>query len=49
MSKVYLEDIGPCNWREDLKVSENLPKEEVNKFNKKFPQLRKLRFPGQWD
>lgn len=30
-------------------VFENLPKEEVEKYNKKFPQLQKLRFPGQWD
>jgi predicted N-acetyltransferase YhbS len=28
---------------------ENLPKEEVEEYNKKFPQLQKLRFPGQWD
>lgn len=28
---------------------ENLPKEEVEEYNKKFPQLKKLRFPGQWD
>ena len=30
-------------------VFENLPKEEVEEYNKKFPQLQKLRFPGQWD
>jgi predicted N-acetyltransferase YhbS len=30
-------------------VFENLPKEEVEEFNKKFPKLQKLRFPGQWD
>lgn len=30
-------------------VFENLPKEEVEEHNKKFPQLQKLRFPGQWD
>lgn len=30
-------------------VFENLPKEEVEKYNKKFPRLEKLRFPGQWD
>ena len=28
---------------------ENLPKEEVDEYNKKFPKLQKLRFPGQWD
>ena len=27
----------------------NLPKDEVEEFNKKFPALKKLRFPGQWD
>jgi hypothetical protein len=27
----------------------NLPKEEVEEYNKKFPRLKKLRFPGQWD
>lgn len=33
----------------ESKVFENLPKEEVEEHNKKFPQLKKLRFPGQWD
>lgn len=33
----------------ESKVFENLPKEEVEKFNNNFPQLQKLRFPGQWD
>lgn len=28
---------------------ENLPEEEVEEYNKKFPKLEKLRFPGQWD
>ncbi|WP_243156104.1 GNAT family N-acetyltransferase [Clostridium sp. C2-6-12] len=28
---------------------ENLPKEEVEEYNKEFPKLKKLRFPGQWD
>lgn len=28
---------------------ENLPEEEVEEYNKKFPKLQKLRFPGQWD
>ncbi|MDD4593325.1 MAG: GNAT family N-acetyltransferase [Parabacteroides sp.] len=27
----------------------NIPKEEVEEYNKKFPQLKKLRFPGQWE
>lgn len=30
-------------------VYENLPKEEVEEFNKRFPPLNKLRFPGQWE
>ncbi|WP_242850050.1 GNAT family N-acetyltransferase [Clostridium polynesiense] len=30
-------------------VFENLPKEEVEEYNKNFPPLQKLRFPGQWD
>ncbi|WP_242657946.1 GNAT family N-acetyltransferase [Lachnoclostridium phytofermentans] len=30
-------------------VFENLPREEVEEYNKNFPQLQKLRFPGQWD
>lgn len=33
----------------ESEVFENLPMEEVEKYNKKFPQLQKLRFPGQWD
>lgn len=32
----------------ESKVFENLVKEEVEEFNKKFPHLEKLRFPGQW-
>ncbi len=31
------------------KVFENLPKEEVEEYNKIFPKLRKLQFPDQWD
>lgn len=30
-------------------VFEHLPKGEVEVFNKNFPPLNKLRFPGQWD
>jgi len=30
-------------------VFENLPTEEVEEYNKNFPPLKKLRFPGQWD
>lgn len=30
-------------------VFENLSKGEVEEYNKKFPKLQKLRFPGQWD
>lgn len=30
-------------------VFKNLTKEQVEEFNKKFPILKKLRFPGQWD
>lgn len=33
----------------ESKVFENLPKKEVEEYNKKFPQLQKQRFPGQWD
>lgn len=33
----------------EAKIFENLPKEEVEEFNQKFPSLKKLRFPGQWD
>ena len=33
----------------ESEVFENLPKEEVEEYNKKFPKLQKLRFPGQWD
>jgi putative acetyltransferase len=29
-------------------VFENLPDEEVDEFNKKFPYMEKLRLPGQW-
>ena len=30
-------------------VFDNLPKDEVEEYNKNFPKLKKLRFPGQWD
>jgi hypothetical protein len=33
----------------ESEIFENLPKEEVEEYNKKFPKLQKLRFPGQWD
>lgn len=33
----------------ESKVFENLPEEEVDEYNKNFPRLQKLRFPGQWD
>lgn len=33
----------------ESEVFKNLPKEQVEEYNKKFPMLRKLRFPGQWD
>lgn len=33
----------------ESEVFENLPGDEVDEFNKNFPQLQKLRFPGQWD
>ena len=33
----------------ESEVFDNLLKEEVEEYNKKFPQLQKLRFPGQWD
>ncbi len=32
----------------EAEVFERLPKEEVEEYNKKFPKLRKLNFPGQW-
>ncbi|MDD4781881.1 MAG: N-acetyltransferase [Tissierellia bacterium] len=31
----------------ESEVFNNLPKDEVEEYNKKFPQLKKLRFPGQ--
>ncbi|MCM0650145.1 GNAT family N-acetyltransferase [Clostridium swellfunianum] len=33
----------------ESEVFTKLPKEEVEEYNKKFPKLKKLRFPGQWD
>lgn len=33
----------------ESKVFENLPQEEVEEYNKKFPLMSKLRFPGQWN
>lgn len=33
----------------ESEVFNDLPKEEVEEYNKKFPELKKLRFPGQWD
>jgi predicted N-acetyltransferase YhbS len=33
----------------ESEIFENLSKEEVEEYNKKFPKLQKLRFPGQWD
>lgn len=33
----------------ESEVFNNLQKEEVEEYNKKFPELKKLRFPGQWD
>ena len=33
----------------EAEVCNQLPKEEVEEFNKHFPPLKKLRFPGQWD
>ncbi len=33
----------------ESEVFHNLPKDEVEEYNKKFPPLRKMRFPGQWD
>lgn len=30
-------------------VFENIPEEKVEAYNKKFPPLRKLKFPEQWD
>ena len=33
----------------ESEVFQTLHKEEVEEYNKKFPLLEKLRFPGQWD
>lgn len=33
----------------ESKVFENLPKDKVEDFNKLFPPLQKIKFPGQWD
>lgn len=33
----------------ESEVFNHLPKEKVEEYNKKFPKLKKLRFPGQWD
>jgi predicted N-acetyltransferase YhbS len=32
----------------ESEIFEDLPDEEVEEFNKKFPYLEKLRLPGQW-
>lgn len=32
----------------EAEVFEKLPKDEVEEFNKQFPWLMKLKFPGQW-
>jgi predicted N-acetyltransferase YhbS len=33
----------------ESEVFNNLPKEEVEEYSKLFPELKKLRFPGQWN
>ncbi|MCD2346716.1 GNAT family N-acetyltransferase [Clostridium guangxiense] len=33
----------------ESQVFDNLSEKEVEHYNKKFPQLQKLRFPGQWN
>lgn len=33
----------------ESEVFSNLPGEEVEQYNKLFPLLKKMRFPGQWD
>lgn len=33
----------------ESKVFEELPKDEVEEFNKRFPYLQKLKLPGQWE
>ncbi len=33
----------------ESEVFKNLKKKEVEEYNKNFPKLQKLRFPGQWD
>jgi predicted N-acetyltransferase YhbS len=41
-----LEDVHGKFYEAD--VFEDLPGEEVDEFNKKFPYMEKLRLPGQW-
>ncbi len=31
------------------KVFENLPENDVEEYHKIFPELKKLKFPDQWD
>jgi len=33
----------------ESEVFEHLPKDEVEEFNKNFPYLQKMNFPGQWE
>ena len=33
----------------ESKVFEDLKEDKVEKYNEKFPKLKKMRFPGQWD
>ncbi len=33
----------------ESEVFEDLPSAEVEEYNKKFPELKKIKFPGQWD
>jgi predicted N-acetyltransferase YhbS len=49
---IELTEGGMANIKGKFYESEvfvDLPKEEVDEYNKKFPYLQKLRFPGQWD
>ncbi|GKU30493.1 GNAT family N-acetyltransferase [Clostridium folliculivorans] len=47
LAKDSMKDIKGKFYESEVFV--DLPKEEVEGYNKKFPKLQKLRFPGQWD
>jgi predicted N-acetyltransferase YhbS len=47
LAKDSMKDIKGKFYESEVFV--NLPKQEVEDYNKNFPKLQKLRFPGQWD